>query len=73
MFSCETSEIFKNAFSYRTPPVAASVFFFFFKKVKVLEYLRTCNIFDLKNGPRVTFGIFDGHMLKKGILSYQTT
>ena len=24
MFSCEFSEIFKNTFSYRTPPVAAS-------------------------------------------------
>ena len=41
--------------------------------LKVLEYLRTCNIFYLINGPRVTFGIFDCHMLKKGILSYQTT
>ena len=27
--------------------------------VKVLEYLRTCHIFYLTNGPRVTFGIFD--------------
>ena len=39
---------------------------------KVLEYLRTCNMFYLINGPCVTFGIFDWHMLKKGILSYQT-
>ena len=42
------------------------------KLIKVLEYLRTCNIFYLISGPRVTFGIFDLHMLKKGILSYQT-
>ena len=27
--------------------------------IKVLEYLRTCNIFSLINGPRVTFRIFD--------------
>ena len=27
--------------------------------VKVLEYLRTCNIFYLINGLRITFGIFD--------------
>ena len=26
---------------------------------KVLEYLRTCKIFYLINGPRVTFGNFD--------------
>ena len=41
--------------------------------VNVLEYLRACNIFYLINGPRIMFGIFDLHMLKKGILSYQTT
>ena len=29
------------------------------KMLKVLEYLHTCNIFYLINGPRVTFGIFD--------------
>ena len=40
---------------------------------KVLEYLRTCNIVYLINGPGVTFRIFDWHMLKKGILSYQIT
>ena len=45
----------------------------YIKLIKVLEYLRTCNILYLINGPRVTFGIFDRHMLKKGILSYQTT
>ena len=33
--------------------------------IKVLEYLCTCNIFCLINGPRVTFGIFDWHMLKR--------
>ena len=42
------------------------------KMLKVLEYLRTCNIFYLINGPQVTLGIFDWHMLKKGSLSYQT-
>ena len=26
----------------------------------------------MSNGPRVTFGIFDWHIFKKGILSYQT-
>ena len=30
-------------------------------------------VYFIINGPRVTFGIFDGHMLKKGILSNQTT
>ena len=30
-----------------------------FMDLKVLEYLRTCNIFCLINGPRVTLGIFD--------------
>ena len=30
--------------------------------VKVLEYLRTCNMFYLTNGPRFTFGIFDWHV-----------
>ena len=29
------------------------------ERFKALEYLRTCNIFYLINGPRVTFGIFD--------------
>ena len=33
----------------------------------------TCNIFYLINGSRGTSGIFDWHMLKKGILQYQTT
>ena len=41
--------------------------------IKVLEYLRTCIIFYLINGLRNTFGIFDWHKSKKGILSYQTT
>ena len=27
VFSCELCEIYKNTFSYRTPPVAASVYF----------------------------------------------
>ena len=47
------------------------IYFIFTKNplFKVLEYLRTCNIFYLINAPHVTFGIFDWHMLKKGILS----
>ena len=41
--------------------------------LKVLECLWTCSIFYLINWRRVMFGIFDLSMLKKGILSYQTT
>ena len=41
--------------------------------LKVLKYLRTCYIFYLINEPSIMFGIIDRHMLKKGILSYQTT
>ena len=41
--------------------------------ITVLEYLRTCNIFYLTNGSRVTSGIFYWHMFKQDILSYQTT
>ena len=41
--------------------------------LKVLEYLRTCNIFYLINEPSIMFDIIDWHMLKKDILSYQTT
>ena len=52
---------------------AFDVFHMFTQSIQVLEYLCTCHIFCLINGSRVTFGIFDWHVLKKGILSYQTT
>ena len=35
VFSCKVCEIFKNTFSYKTPPVAASAFF---KKVLFNSY-----------------------------------
>ena len=36
MFSCEFCEIAKNTFSYRTPPVAASVMRFVFEADETL-------------------------------------
>ena len=38
MFSCEFSEIFKNAFFHRTPPVAAS------EKLKTEGVVRRCSV-----------------------------
>ena len=55
------------------PPRSPKITFSEVFHIKVLEYIRTCNIFYLINGLCVTFGIFDWHILKKSILSYQTT
>ena len=40
VFSCEICEISKNAFSYRTPPVAASKFCDIFKNVFFIEHFQ---------------------------------
>ena len=45
VFSSEVSEIFKNTFFYRTPPVAASVY----KKSNlfVYKFVVTCQVFQI--------------------------
>ena len=54
MFSCETCEIFKNTFIYRTPQVAASIyvdfaecFFFYFSIAALLLYFLTVLLLSL--------------------------
>ena len=45
VFSCEFSEIAKNIFSFRTPPVAASEIRFVFEAGKTLPSKRKCSHF----------------------------
>ena len=52
MFSCEFCEISKNSFSYRTPPIAASVmvvFIVYFMAMRMIKISLT-RILHTKNG-----------------------